>query len=177
MALATGLDHPFISQVLVPDYHEDRTKLNRYSQDALWRKVHERQWRLLYTLNDCRMQDPRREVRTYLNDVAVSLLGAPQVTLHHDRLIAKWGKWSVSCGGACHFTYCEFFYRASPQCFPAVLTAPDSFLCLPSPTTLAMVVVGLLLALPRAQRMRELDSLTPAPQACLIQDLSRLARR
>ena len=59
---------------------------------------------------------------------------------------------------------------------PAVLTAPDSFLCLPSSTTLAMIVVGLLL---HSCKPKGCENWTPLhrPQACLIQDLSRLVER
>ena len=54
---------------LLPDSHEDRTSRSNYSQEALWKKVCEKQRRLLYTLNDviCRT---RREVRAYLEMAA-----------------------------------------------------------------------------------------------------------
>ena len=56
--LSTGIEYPFVSHVLLPGYQEDRTARTYYSLETLWKKVREKQWRLLYSLNDSHMQDP-----------------------------------------------------------------------------------------------------------------------
>ena len=72
--LSTGIEYPFVSHVLLPGYQEDRTARTYYSLETLWKKVREKQWRLLYSLNDSHMQDPggARFVPTWLRPRAAT---------------------------------------------------------------------------------------------------------